>query len=311
MIRVMNVISDTNIGGAGRVILNYLCYADKDRFETWAALPRGSLLKAPLEKAGAKTLEVEGIADLSYHREGVERLRAVMKELKPDIVHTHGCLSGRIAARREKIPAVYSRHSAFPVPARLRYPPGRWVNKFVNEHYADRIIAVSPAARDNLVQGGVSPNKITVVMNGTAPVPRISEEERAALREELSIPPEKIQLLGRLDFIAHRANFLMQPVLGVVDSGALARMVPSPAEVDGVFFVPLSHLLETAPIECEYELIPTPAENFPYEVIGIPRNYKWQHGWENVPVYPWQGRAIWGLTGRITRNLVRICKTPG
>lgn len=138
--------------------------------------------------------------------------------------------------------------------------------------------------------------------------------EECALREtweELAIPSGCVKLLGRLDFIAHRANFLMQPVLGVVDSGALERMVPSPAEVDGVFFVPLSHLLETAPIEYEYELIPTPAENFPYEVIGIPRNYKWQHGWENVPVYPWQGRAIWGLTGRITRNLVRICKTPG
>ena len=138
--------------------------------------------------------------------------------------------------------------------------------------------------------------------------------EECALREtweELAIPREQIRLLGRLDFIAHRANFLMQPVLGLVDSGALDRMVPSPAEVDEVFFVPLSHLLNTAPIEYEYELIPTPAENFPYEVIGIPRDYKWQHGWENVPVYPWQGRAIWGLTGRITRNLVRICKTPG
>ena len=29
MIRVLNVISDTNIGGAGRVILNYLRFADK------------------------------------------------------------------------------------------------------------------------------------------------------------------------------------------------------------------------------------------------------------------------------------------
>ena len=105
--------------------------------------------------------------------------------------------------------------------------------------------------------------------------------EECALREtweELGIPDHCVSLLGRLDFIAHRANFLMQPVLGLVDSGALDRMVPSPAEVDEVFFVPLSHLLETAPIEYEYELIPTPAENFPYEVIGIPRNYKWQHG---------------------------------
>ncbi|NBI08845.1 CoA pyrophosphatase [Colidextribacter sp. OB.20] len=138
--------------------------------------------------------------------------------------------------------------------------------------------------------------------------------EECALREtfeELAIPPERVRLLGRLDFIAHRASFLMQPVLGVVDSGALEAMRPGPAEVEEVFFVPLSHLLETESIEYDYDLVPTPADGFPYELIGIPRDYKWQLGHENVPVYLWQGRAIWGLTGRITRNLIRICKAPG
>ena len=133
--------------------------------------------------------------------------------------------------------------------------------------------------------------------------------EDCALREtweELAIPDRCVRLLGRLDFIAHRANFLMQPVLGVVDGSALDRMAPSPAEVEEVFFVPLSHLLRTPPIEYTYELVPTPAENFPYEIIGIPKNYRWQNGRENVPVYPWEGRAIWGLTGRITRNLISL-----
>ena len=133
--------------------------------------------------------------------------------------------------------------------------------------------------------------------------------EDCALREtweELAIPDRCVRLLGRLDFIAHRASFLMQPVLGVVDSSALDRMAPSPAEVEEVFFVPLSHLLRTPPIEYTYELVPTPAENFPYEIIGIPKNYRWQNGRENVPVYPWEGRAIWGLTGRITRNLISL-----
>lgn len=139
--------------------------------------------------------------------------------------------------------------------------------------------------------------------------------EECALREtweELAIPSGCVKLLGRLDFIAHRANFIMYPILGLVDSQAMSpHLRPNPAEVEEVFLVPLSHLLNTAPIEYEYELIPTPAENFPYELIGIPRDYQWQHGSENVPVYPWQGRAIWGLTGRITRNLVQICKAPG
>lgn len=188
MKRILNIISDTNIGGAGRVILNYLNYTDRSQFETLVAVPRGSLLKEPLEKAGAKVYEVDGMADRSYHKDDVKLLQTLIREVKPDLVHTHGALSGRIAAKRCHVPVVYSRHSAFPVPAKLRYPPGRWVNKLVNEHYADRIIAVSPATRDNLTDGGISPKKITVVMNGVAPVERISPEERAQLRSQLNIP---------------------------------------------------------------------------------------------------------------------------
>ena len=39
MTRVLDLISDTNIGGAGRVLLNYLKYADTARFETWPPSP--------------------------------------------------------------------------------------------------------------------------------------------------------------------------------------------------------------------------------------------------------------------------------
>lgn len=187
MIRVLNIISDTNIGGAGRVILNYLRYADRDKFETLVAIPRGSLLKPLLEEAEVPVYEVDGMADCSYASEDVKALQALIRQVKPDLVHTHGALSGRIAAKRCRVPVVYSRHSAFPVPAKLKYPPGRWVNKLLNEHYADHIIAVSPATRDNLTEAGISPKKITVVMNGVAPVSPISDEEKAALRQSLGL----------------------------------------------------------------------------------------------------------------------------
>ena len=190
MIRILNIISDTNIGGAGRVILNYLRYADRDKFETLVAIPRGSLLKPLLEEAEVTVYEVDGMADCSYASEDVKALQALIRQVKPDLVHTHGALSGRIAAKRCRVPVVYSRHSAFPVPAKLKYPPGRWVNKLLNEHYADHIIAVSPATRDNLTEAGISPKKITVVMNGVAPVSPISDGEKAALRRSLGLEPD-------------------------------------------------------------------------------------------------------------------------
>ena len=138
--------------------------------------------------------------------------------------------------------------------------------------------------------------------------------EQCALREleeELAIPPAAVQVLGRLDFIAHRANFIMYPILGWVEDWGVSRLSPSPAEVEETFFVPLSHLKQNPPLEYTYQLMPTPAENFPYDVIGIPRDYKWQPGGENVPVYPWEGQAIWGLTGRITRHLLQLLEEAG
>ena len=207
MIRVMNIISDTNIGGAGRVLLNYLRYSDHAQFETWVALPRNSLLKPPLEEAGARVLEVDGIADRSFDRGDVKTLKGLIARERPDLVHTHGCLSGRIAAKGQRVPVVYSRHSAFPVPAKLRYPPGRGVNKLINEHYADRIIAVSPAAAKNLTDGGISEKKITVMMNGVAPVARRPREETDRLRAQWDLREGDFVLgiLARLeDYKGHK-----------------------------------------------------------------------------------------------------------
>lgn len=141
---------------------------------------------------------------------------------------------------------------------------------------------------------------------------RMEPGERAedcALREteeELGIPRERIQLLGPLDFIAHRANFIMYPILARIPEEAVAGMSLNPDEVGAVFLVPVDHLLDHPAQEYDYTLEPKTPEDFPYELIGIPRDYRWQKGGENVPVYPYEGHAIWGLTGRITRHLLAL-----
>ncbi len=139
--------------------------------------------------------------------------------------------------------------------------------------------------------------------------------EECALREtweELSIPPQAIQILGQLDFIAHRAGFLMHAVAAKVDRAAAEHMRPSPAEVAETFLVPLDFFLKNPPLDLSYDLVPNPGDDFPYEQAGIPRDYAWRLGRETVPVYRWRDRVIWGLTGRITRNLVSyVRRLPG
>lgn len=201
MIRVLNIISDTNIGGAGRVLINYLQYTNKDRFETMIAVPRNSLLKAPLEELGATVYEVDGMVDKSLDWGDIGRLKKLIGEVKPDIVHTHGSMSGRIAARQMGCKVIYTRHSAFPVSKKLKYPPGLWVNKWINEHYSDRIIAVSPAAEANLTEMGIEKSRITTMMNGVAPVPRTGEAEQAAMRAACGVQEGEfvMGILARLE----------------------------------------------------------------------------------------------------------------
>lgn len=133
--------------------------------------------------------------------------------------------------------------------------------------------------------------------------------QECALREtqeELGIPASAIRVLGQLDFLAHRANFIMYPVLALVERSALDHMTFSRAEVDETFLVPLRYLQSVEPVEYSYELIPKISEDFPYEQIGISRDYPWRFGRESGPVYPWGEHPIWGLTGKITRHLLRV-----
>ena len=132
--------------------------------------------------------------------------------------------------------------------------------------------------------------------------------ELCALREteeELAISRREIGLLGRPDFICNQAGFLLQPVLGLVSAQGLAALSPSSAEVAEVFTVPLSFFQKTPPQMFAYDLVPQVPLDFPYVQVGIPADYRWAGGRVEVPVWYWQGHAIWGMTARITQDLIR------
>ena len=127
-------------------------------------------------------------------------------------------------------------------------------------------------------------------------------------REELGIDPARVRVLGQLDFVAHRANFIMYPVLGVVEEETLAELAPNPPEVDEVFLVPLDYLRRTPPEEYEYEVLPRMGADFPYRQLGITPDYNWRAAKERGPYWIWEGHTVWGLTGKITRRLLRLLK---
>ncbi len=209
-IKVIEVSSDSNIGGAGRVLITLLKNFDYDRFEIKVILPPDSLLKPEIDALGVEVIEVEGIAEKSLDLNSIKALERIFRKEKPQIVHTHASMSARIAARRAGAKVIYTRHSVFPQPKYLTSFPGKQLNGFINNHYSDGIIAVAEAAKDNLTDTGVSDAKIRVVLNGVDGLPELSEEKKAEIRSSFGVESgEKvISIVARLEDIKGHIYFI-------------------------------------------------------------------------------------------------------
>ena len=189
MIKILHVISDTNIGGAGRLLLGYLSGYSSTEFENTVLLPKNSMLTPRIRALGIPLYELNAVGDKSYDPAAVREIKKLIKALDPDIVHTHGSFSGRVAGKRCKKPVVFTRHSAFLPGPRMTKGLGKFIHKRLNERYADRIIAVSPICKQALTMGGVNGGMIDVIFNS---VPAINPENRQAtekIRTDLGILP--------------------------------------------------------------------------------------------------------------------------
>lgn len=129
---------------------------------------------------------------------------------------------------------------------------------------------------------------------------------QCALREtweELGIPESAVTVIGEMDFIHIRAGSLLRPVLGEVDPAALAAMRPAPEEVADTFLLPLREL-KAHPPEVYLYRQPVEAPDFPYADAGVPADYPWRPWRLEVPVYHGLPYHLWGITARITMDLL-------
>ena len=210
MIKVVQVSSDSNIGGAGKCILTFLKTFNREVFDVCVVLPKKSLLRPKAEALGIKVYEAEHLAEKSLDFKAVSGLVNLFKQIKPDIVHTHASMSARIAAKLCGIKTVYTRHSVFPPPDKLCHGIGKAVNGFINNHTADRIIAVAEAAKENIVVTGVDPKKIDVILNGVEVLEPYDGKKLTELRAEYNIAEgEKVAVMAaRLNVVKGHKYFV-------------------------------------------------------------------------------------------------------
>ena len=231
IINVLHIITDSNIGGAGRHLLTLIDSIDKESFNIVVILPTGSKLIPELEARSSPYMAVDNISDRSFSYGGYKTLSRLLQKLKSGadlslfqhaealhdnteaphdnagtlsfIVHTHASLSGRIAAKVCGFPSVYTRHSVFEPSRRSTRFPIKQIMGYANHRYSNAIIAVSPAAKDNLIKQGTRGDRISVIYNGVPPTRVCSPGEKAAIRQHFGVPEKAfvISQIARLDDI--------------------------------------------------------------------------------------------------------------
>lgn len=210
-IRVVNIITDTNIGGAGKVLQNYLAHFNRIAFDVWVVLPKGSPLAVMLKGCGATIIESEKLKGKSMDIGSIFPIRRLLKELKPDIVHTHASLSSRISARLYgNCKIIYTRHCAYPPSAFMKSIFGKLVGHIISKMLSDGVIAISEAVKENLTDTGVPEELITVMMNGVEQLKKLSEEQKTEVRSEYNIKEgeKTVGIIGRIEPVKGHEYFM-------------------------------------------------------------------------------------------------------
>jgi glycosyltransferase involved in cell wall biosynthesis len=165
----------------------------------------------------------------SRDRAAYRRLRAIIRDFRPDIVHTHAAKAGalgRLAALHEKVPVILHTfhghvfHSYFH-PLKTRMFLG--IERYLARH-SSAIIAISERQRDELAYHYkvCEPEKLHVVPLGFD-LSRFREgqvEKRKAFRQRYGLGDETLAvgIIGRLAPVKNHPLFL-RAIRGVLDQG--------------------------------------------------------------------------------------------
>ena len=180
--KILYVISDRNIGGAGIQLLNILRHLDRREFAVTVAVPFQSRLRERLLAMRVRVRELENPCEELTLR-AVRELMCVIREEQPDIVHTNAAVAARVAGKLTGRRVVFTRHCAYPAAASAT----PFTAKIANRLLTDRAVATASAAARDLVAMGVPSGAITVILNGSDPVREVGADELRIWRERLSL----------------------------------------------------------------------------------------------------------------------------
>lgn len=215
--RVLHVEAGMHLyGGALQVV--FLLRGLKARgIHSVLACPTGSAI-APEAAPHAEVVQVtmKGDADVAL----LGRLRKLIREVKPDVVHLHSRrgsdIWGALAARLEGVPVVLSR--------RVDNPESRFVVKLKYRLYDD-VVTISEGIRKVLLSEGVPEAKLHCVLSavdtahyirGEAPGHELDRAHLAWFRDTFGLPEGALVIGMVAQFIARKGHSTLLDALPAV-----------------------------------------------------------------------------------------------
>jgi glycosyltransferase involved in cell wall biosynthesis len=203
---VTHVVISLDAGGLERIVLGLVRFARARGHEpSVLCLERPGTLAAQVEAIGVPLLCAGKRPGLRYGT--IEKIRELLRRLKPDVVHTHqmgALLYAGPAARREKVPVVvHTEHGNHIANQRAWSGVIRTRSLlYVAGSFAERFFCVSENIRDTVSAYRTVPKqKVGVVLNGIDTAAFDSAGDREWLRQQLGIPHHcpVIGTVGRLN----------------------------------------------------------------------------------------------------------------
>jgi glycosyltransferase involved in cell wall biosynthesis len=240
-IRVLRVIARLNVGGPA-LHVTYLAQGLADRgYETTLVagdVARGEESMAFVaERAGVAIEPLPGLSrELSPLRDAAAawRLARIIRALRPDVVHTHTAKAGAVgraaallAGRRAVVVHTFHGHVLRGYFGRI----GTLVFRTIETALArvtDRLVAVSPEVRDELVSLGVAPaSKFSVIRLGIELEPRVAfDGDPVEVRRRLGIAADRFVVgwFGRMTAVK-RTDDLLDAVAALRERGVDALLL--------------------------------------------------------------------------------------
>jgi glycosyltransferase involved in cell wall biosynthesis len=207
VVRVLELRSVRGTGGGPeKTILFGAARTDTRRFAVTVCYlrdVRDTIFKIDAVAGGLPVDYMEVLERHSFDPRVLPRLRALVRERRIDIVHSHEYKTDILAwllTRCERVTALATVHGWTGHTSRERflyYPLDRWALRFF-----PKLIAVSEDIRQTLVADGVSPDRVVRVLNGIDHRAFVRDRSRAdSIRASLALAADDVIVgsVGRLE----------------------------------------------------------------------------------------------------------------